>query len=243
MVEEDRACVIRKEREAAEVEIMRNAAASELLSVERVYLSSKQGVGLLNRLTYCRVLSYLSTVIELEAVLSPKLRIQLLFHLTTDGSEGKLIVDGTHVDLKYADTCPVSTVPRAVTSDTYWDRETVLANIFFSDVMCSERVHGPLSEGFLSNVLSPADIPPVIRRVSHSHSHCLTCFFSTSTTLNAFLLYFYVIYPCSLNNMILHFVLYQKHYILIIFRIYIPSTSFFSRYLDSSVHSVAAAHG
>ena len=171
-VEEDKASVMRKDVEAAELEIMRNAAASELLCVERAYLISKQGVGLLNRLTYCRVLSYLSTVIELEAVLSPKLRIQLLFHLSTDKSTGKLIVDGTHVDLKYADANPGSAVLSnavTVTNDisTYSDRETVLADIFFSDVMCSDTVHGPLSEEFLSLVLCPADIPLVMRRVSY----------------------------------------------------------------------------
>ena len=164
-VEEDKASAIRKDREAAEMEIMRNAAASELLCVERAYLSSKQDVGLLNRLTYCRVLSYLSTVIELEAVLSPKLRVQLLFHLSTDKKAGKLIVNGTHVDLKYADANPVSAVTNGTYS--YSDRETVLADIFFSDVMCSDTVHGPLSEEFLSLVLCPADIPLVMRRVSH----------------------------------------------------------------------------
>ena len=163
-VEEDRACALRKDREAAEMEIMKNAAASELLSVEKTYLTSKQGVGLLNRLTYCRVLSFLSSVIELEAVLSLKLRVQLLFHLSSHGGAGKLIVDGTHVDLKYTDAGPVSAASRA---DTYWDRETILANIFFSDVMCSETVQGPLSEGLLSLVLCPADVPAVMRRVRH----------------------------------------------------------------------------
>jgi hypothetical protein len=172
-VEEDRACALRKDREAAEMEIMKNAAASELLSVEKAYLTSKQGVGLLNRLTYCRVLSYLSSVIELEAVLSPKLRVQLLFHLSNHGGAGKLIVDGTHVDLKYTDAGPVSTASRA---DTYWDRETILANIFFSDVMCSETVEGPLSEGLLSLVLCPADIPAVMRRVRHCRTYCLHFF-------------------------------------------------------------------
>ena len=164
-VEEDKASAIRKDREAAEMEIMRNAAASELLCVERAYLISKQGVGLLNRLTYCRVLSYLSTVIELEAVLSSKLRVQLLFHLSTDKCTGKIVVDGTHVDLKYADANPVSSVTNDIS--TYSDRETVLADMFFSDVMCSDTVHGPLSEEFLSLVLCPADIPLVMRRVSY----------------------------------------------------------------------------
>ena len=186
-VEEDRACAIRKEREAAEIEIMKNAAASELLTVEKAYLTSKQGVGLLNRLTYCRVLSYLSSVIELEAVLSPKLRVQLLFHLSSHGGAGKLIVDGTHVDLKYTDAGPVSTASRA---DTYWDRETILANIFFSDVMCSETVQGPLSEGLLSLVLCPADIPAVMRRVRHCNTYRINLFWSLPLILHVLQLIF-----------------------------------------------------
>jgi hypothetical protein len=187
-VEEDRACALRKDREAAEMEIMKNAAASELLTVEKAYLTSKQGVGLLNRLTYCRVLSYLSSVIELEAVLSPKLRVQLLFHLSSHGGAGKLIVDGTHVDLKYTDAGPVSTASKA---DTYWDRETILANIFFSDVMCSETVQGPLSEGLLSLVLCPADIPAVMRRVRHCRTYCIKLSCSLPLIFHVILIFLY----------------------------------------------------
>ena len=154
----DRDSTIQQEKERAEAALAEFKAAEEIQAAEKEYLAVKQGVGLLNRLTYCRVLSYQSTSIEIEAVLSSNLRVQVLFTLSVDKSSGLLSVDGTHVDLKY--------VTDSSANSSGQDSETALANAYFTDILCSETVQGPLSEGFLSQVAYPADIPAAMQRVS-----------------------------------------------------------------------------
>jgi hypothetical protein len=154
----DRDSTILQEKERAEASLAEFKAAAEIQAAEKEYLAVKQGVGLLNRLTHCKVLSYQSTCIEVEAVLSPNLRVQVLFTLSMDKTNGVLSVDGTHVDLKYVtDSSP---------SGRIHNSETALASAYFTDILCSEKVQGPLSEGYLSLVAYPADIPAAMQRVS-----------------------------------------------------------------------------
>jgi hypothetical protein len=154
----DRDTTILQEKERAETALAELKAAAEIQAAEKEYLAVKQGVGLLNRLTHCKVLSYQSTCIEVEAVLSSNLRVQVLFTLSVDKTSGVLSVDGTHVDLKYV------TDPSA--SGRIQDSETALASAYFTDILCSEKVQGPLSEGYLSLVAYPADVPAAMQRVS-----------------------------------------------------------------------------
>ena len=164
----ERELKISAEKEKNELALMESKAAYDLLTAKKELHNVKQSLGLLNRLTYCRVLSYQSTCIEIEAVLSSQLRIQIIFHLSLDESNGKLYVDGAHVDLKYLD--PQGLTVKITNTDKKkiqeWDSDTMLANAYFSDVMCSDDVSGPLSEVMLSQVLCPADIPSVMQRVS-----------------------------------------------------------------------------
>ena len=152
----DKDFIINQEIEKLENEQLKAEAAIEIRDAEKSLQGAKQAMGLLNRVTYCRVLRYQSTVIEIEAVLSSRLRVQLIFNLTADKNNGKLIVDGTHVDLKYVDS-------GTRTPDI--ENETSLASAYFSDIMCSGEVQGPLSEGLLSGVACPSDIPATMMRV------------------------------------------------------------------------------
>ena len=164
----ERELKISAEKEKNELALIESKAAHDLLIAKKELHNVKQSLGLLNRLTYCRVLSYQSTFIEIEAVLSSQLRIQIIFHLSLDESNGKLAVDGAHVDLKYLDpqglTVKITNTEKKKIQE--WNSDTMLANAYFSDVMCSDDVSGPLSEVMLSQVLCPADIPSVMQRVS-----------------------------------------------------------------------------
>ena len=167
----ERELKISAEKEKNELALIESKAAHDLLAAKKELHNVKQSLGLLNRLTYCRVLSYQSTCIEIEAVLSSQLRIQVIFHLSMDERTFKLTVDGAHVDLKYLDpqglTVKITNTEKKKVQE--WDSDTMLANAYFSDVMCSDDVSGPLSEIMLSQVICPADIPLVMQRV-RTHS-------------------------------------------------------------------------
>ena len=156
----DKDLILNQEREKLESEQLKAEAAIEIRDAEKSLQGVKQAMGLLNRVTYCRVLRYQSTVIEIEAVLSSRLRVQLIFNLTGDKNTGKLLVDGTHVDLKYVDSG--NRTPEI-------ENETSLASAYFSDIMCSGEVQGPLCEGLLSAVACPSDIPAAMMRVRFHH--------------------------------------------------------------------------
>ena len=154
-------------KEKSDLELIEKRTAHELLTAKKELSNIKQNLGLLNRLTYCRVLTYQSNCIEIEAVLSTKLRVQILFYLSLDKRANKLIVDGAHVDLKYIDPSGLSgkTITFDPNNRENWDSDTMLANAYFLDVLCSDDVSGPLSEEVLSKVTHPSDIPSIMQKV------------------------------------------------------------------------------
>ena len=156
--------VLMEENEKAKLALVESEALEGIRLVEKSLHEVKQSVGLLNRLTYCRAVTYQSTCIEVEAVLSARLRVQVMFNLSLDQGTDRLSVDGTHVELKYVDTSESRSAVAIKQGD--WDSETKFANAYFIDVMCSDEISGPLSESMLTLVACPADIPPTLQRVS-----------------------------------------------------------------------------
>ena len=156
--------ILMEENEKAKLALVESEALEGIRLVEKSLHEVKQSVGLLNRLTYCRAVTYQSTCIEVEAVLSARLRVQVMFNLSLDQGTDRLSVDGTHVELKYVDTSESRSAVAIKQGD--WDSETKFANAYFIDVMCSDEISGPLSESMLTLVACPADIPPTLQRVS-----------------------------------------------------------------------------
>jgi hypothetical protein len=193
-----------KHRRKAERDAADERLSKELQSVKKEIHDLNQSIGVVNRMTYCRVLGYQSSGIKIEAALSPQLRATIDFRMsmtpsnsttsattstsitTSDdtataaaatevstattsktGTTGVLVVDGTDVELHVTDAhTPSLPLPFPLPLDSsHCSRETLLANAFFSLILGSSEISGPLSEKVLANVEEPRQIPDVMRKV------------------------------------------------------------------------------
>ena len=139
------------------------AADEEAARTARDLHEVTQNTGLLNRLTYCRLLTYQSSRVEVEAVLSECVRVQVVFTLSLDARSGKLSVDGSDASLKYPQ---LAAGAGAGASASAMDGESTLAKAFYDEVLCSDAADAPLSVQALAALESPADIPPALQRIS-----------------------------------------------------------------------------
>ena len=110
---------------------------------------TEQYIEIVNRLSYCSVLSYKSTGIVVEAQLSKGLTCIISFNF--DNKNDKLTVNNMNVDLESKE------------ESDYFDS---LANAYFADVLANDEVSGPLSNRVLDNITKPSDIPSLLRQVS-----------------------------------------------------------------------------
>ena len=159
LIEQKKSLLI--EKKTKELSVLEEDSKIRVKTVQKLLQEVSQNCSLLNKLTYYRLVKYQSTGIEIEVVLSPKVRIQILFHMMFDNDYGKLLVTKTDVSLK-----------QIVTKDNFVntnnnddDSETSLAKRYFTDFMSSEMKLSPLSQQALASVNSPSDIPPVLLTV------------------------------------------------------------------------------
>jgi hypothetical protein len=153
-LEADKTAVLLKEREDTALALAQMKATVALKEAQKGLNSVVQSIGLLNRLSYCKILSYQSSLIEVEAVLSTSVRVQISFNLSL--TEGDVLqVMSTSVALKQDDKTKASI-----------DSDSALAKSFYSNVMCSEELLGPLSQRNLSSVTAPADVRTALRTIS-----------------------------------------------------------------------------
>jgi len=160
----EKAAAALEARVRAETAKAQAAADAEAARATRELQEVAQNTGLLNRLTYCRLLTYQSSRVEVEAVLSERVRVQVVFTLSLDAATGKLSVDGSDVTLKQQAAAGAGA--GAV------DGESALAKAFFDEVLCSDAAGAPLSVQALAALESPADIPPALQRIS-GYTACL----------------------------------------------------------------------
>ena len=121
----------------------------ELQEHENRLCETEQYVDIVNRLSYCSVLSYKSTGIVVEAQLSAGLSCIISFNF--ENKNDKLTVSNMNVDLE------------SKSDIDFFDN---LANAYFADVLASDEVNGPLSNRVLDNVTKLSDIPSLLRQIS-----------------------------------------------------------------------------
>ena len=117
-------------------------------------------VGVINKLTYCQVVSYKCSEIVIETLLSQVTIIKLQFQMTNNACSSELAVENIHVDISY-----VGGVPSGERDLCMSERERLLAGLFFSRVMCCDATDGALSSRSLSQVAVPSDIPACLLKV------------------------------------------------------------------------------
>jgi ribosomal protein L30E len=146
-----------RKKAAADEAAAREKAHKELQVVTAALMDMKQNIGLINRLSYCRVVEYTTSSIKVDVILAVNVSVKPSFRLqpSADSEEGALEVVGTEADL-------------SVPSDFPRDREVLLASAFFSSILCSNESLGPLSERMLVRLGRPSDIPIVLHQVCSS---------------------------------------------------------------------------
>ena len=142
----------------------------ELAALDQQIADAKEASGVLNRLSYTRLVTYTSSCIEIEAVLSQRVRAQVMFKLASS-EEGGMLVDNVFVELK---------------SDGSADAESLLANAYFATVLCAADIAGPLSERVLGAIVgqSPAEIPRIAQQLS-GYISCLRMLHSSLACYNS----------------------------------------------------------
>ncbi len=137
---------------------------SETCSVDKLLAEAKQKIDLVNRFTYCRIVSYTANKISVLAALTQSTSVRIEFNIT-EGSR----VDGVYVEIEHAKK-------KDGTHVDLNSRENQLVSSYFKFVLCADDVRSPLSAAVLTNIVCGNDVRNFLLKVLPC-AHCIELYF------------------------------------------------------------------
>jgi hypothetical protein len=183
----DKVSVDSQSKSAIEQRILNGTSKSENPDLSICEL--EKHIIILNKLSYCRIVSYKSSEILLNAVLLPSAKVSLRFNVREDfKSKNELLIDDINIELLLLeyDTLHSQNEKYVV------EREMKLGAAYFANVLGCDEVFGCLSAVTLQNLTKPCDIPDLIHKVniiiqlSLNFSICLSLYIVDQWKYNRF---------------------------------------------------------
>eukprot|EP00602_Paraphysomonas_sp_CaronLab_P007566 CAMPEP_0185021994 /NCGR_PEP_ID=MMETSP1103-20130426/4696_1 /TAXON_ID=36769 /ORGANISM="Paraphysomonas bandaiensis, Strain Caron Lab Isolate" /LENGTH=1963 /DNA_ID=CAMNT_0027553841 /DNA_START=9 /DNA_END=5900 /DNA_ORIENTATION=+ len=149
----------------SDVESAVNTIDEEVEKAEIDIEDIQSRIGVINNITWCRILSYKTSEISVRVFVTKDVTVDMTFYMG--------MVDG-HLSVTHFESTPSFAAHVAPTRNSMGEEsfallqseETKLAAAYYVDFLSSSYRDGPLSDASLQLVNKPADIPKLLQQVS-----------------------------------------------------------------------------